>query len=237
MLLLILMLILMLMMKIKQVDGRLIWDQRQRQCGLQTDNGRSHSMDHNDPHCDHHYDRLWWWRWLGLWSAMLLIWLEVIMPWNILWFCDWKLMILDFLCTAAAALWSFSEENNFLPRHLLLDTHQHRYHGNSFLFNQILYIFLSFFGMLHPHIHTSSYKSKDSHHVVRHAVLAAASEAVELLRVPSQGRRLSTPVQSWVPPAIDDVSKMHFCPWHAPNNVNQSYEHNIRGSMGRRGGG
>ena len=161
---------------------------------------------------------------------MLLIWLEVIMPWNILWFCDWKLMILDFLCTAAAALWSFSEENNFLPRHLLLDTHQHRYHGNSFLFNQILYIFLSFFGMLHPHIHTSSYKLKDSHHVVRHAVLAAASEAVELLRVPSQGRRLSTPVQSWVPPAIDDVSKMHFCPWHAPNNVNQSYEHNIRGS-------
>ena len=47
-----------------------------------------------------------------------------------------------------------------------------------------------------PSYHHKAYYSCDSHHVVRHAVLAAASEAVELLRVPSQGRRLSTPVQS-----------------------------------------
>ena len=106
---------------------------------------------------------------------------------------------------------------------LLLDTHQHHRQGNSFLSKQFLYnsfsilsIYLAAYPHIlissyphilissyphilissYPHILISSYKSKDSHHVVRHAVLAAASEAVELLRVPSQGRRLSTPVQS-----------------------------------------
>ena len=34
--------------KRKKVEGRLIWDQWERQCGLQTDNGYRHSMPHND---------------------------------------------------------------------------------------------------------------------------------------------------------------------------------------------